>query len=177
MNNTHTFHSFSGFSLIASPQKHNETLSLERKRNPKSTGFCCCRCIFPFFSPSCLSSGLHIFSGFTFSLFVVLFTELTLLMPGSFRMESYPGGGSGSRLRKVCVWECVSVCVRVSVWPTGHPCTEGPLCMSPVYNTYTFLYSALLERRSVSLQPLPILPTDTFMCTYTFAHAHIYMYV
>ena len=50
-----------------------------------------------------------------------------------------PWGGSGVGLRKVCVCACVCVCVC----PAGHPCTEGLLCTSLVYNTSTLPYSAL----------------------------------
>lgn len=166
------------FPPLTPPLKNNETLSLER-RNPYSTG-CCCRCIFPLF-PSHVFAPLSP-SFFLHSLFPYLscyLYELTPLTLGSFRMEGSPGGGSGGRLRKVCVCECVRLCdcvrmcVKASVWPTGHPCTEGPLCTSLVYNTSTLLYSALLLRSSLSLQPVPILSTDTFMHRNTHINTHI----
>lgn len=78
------------------------------------------------------------------------------------------GGGSGSRSRRVCVCGCVYS--KASVWPTGHPCTEGPLCTSSVSNTFTLLYCVLLLRHSLSLQPLPILLSDTFMYTHINTH-------
>lgn len=68
--------------------------------------------------------------------------------------------------------QCVSVCAytKACVWPTGHPCTEGPLCSSSIYNTSSLLCSVLRLRRLLSLQPLPILPTDAFVYAHINTH-------
>lgn len=48
---------------------------------------------------------------------------------GRFQHGRYPQRG--------LVGECVHKCEWK--WPVGHPCTEGPLCTSTVYSTFTLL--------------------------------------
>lgn len=93
---------------------------------------------FPLFP--CHVFPLLFFSALIFSSFLVLFimsSPCSCWAPSEWKVplgEVVAAGRGG----------CVCVFVGASVWPNGHPCTEGPLCTSPVYNTSTRLHCALL---------------------------------
>lgn len=159
---------FQWFSPLTPPLKNKETLSLER-RNPYSTGWCCCRCIFPLY-PSHVFPPIRSPAFFCAHFFLIcrgIYYELTLLTLGSFRMEGSLGGGSGSRLRRVCV--CVCLCKRVQKRVCDPPATlaQRALCAPLRFITPPLFSTAF------SFYAIPFLCSRCQSCSLTLSCTHI----
>ena len=165
MNETHTFHNSSGFFFPpAHPSSAKQWDIVAREKKSLFNKLLLLRRF-----PSLMSflQSLHLFFCAHFFLICrVIYMSSPPLTPGSFGMEGSPGGGSGGRLRKVCVWK--RVCDPAATPAQRALCARPRFITPPLFSTLLLL----LLHRSLSLQPLPILPTDTFMYTHTHTHKH-----
>ena len=158
MNETHTFHNSSGFffpprsPLLCKTMRHcrsREEIPIQQAAAaaPFSLSH-----VFPPVSPSFLLRSL-------FPYLSCYLYELTPAHAGQLRNGRFPWGRQRRQVEE-------GVCVKASVWPSGHPCTEGPLCTSPLYNTSTLLHSA----------PAPFTPFPFSAAAANPAHWHFHVH-
>lgn len=163
MNETHTFHNSSGFPPTH-PSSEKQWDIVAREKKSLFNRLLLLSLHFPLF-PSHVFPPLSPSFFFLHSLFPYLscyLYDLTPLTLGSFRMEGSPGGGSGGRLRKVCVWK--RVCD-----PPATP-AQRALCTRPWFITPP-LFSTLL-----SFYAIPFLCSRCQSCPLTLSCTHMHTY-